>query len=450
MQIAVVGTGYVGLVTGACFSDMGHDVVCVDIDAAKIDALNAGRIPIYEPGLEELVRANVEQERLSFTTDMAAAVKKALVIFIAVGTPPTPEGKADLRYVLDVAKAVGTHMDGYRVIVDKSTVPVGTAKRVRQAVEDALTERGLTTEFDVVSNPEFLREGSAIDDFMRPDRVVIGCDDDRVRILMSQLYAHFAKDNRPIITMATESAEMTKYAANAMLATKISFINEVANICERVGADIDEVRNGIGADSRIGYSFIYPGIGYGGSCFPKDVKALVQTAVECGYDSPLLRSVDAVNEQQKQSLIAKMMTYYRGKLSGKRFALWGLAFKPETDDIREAPALVIIRRLLEEGAQVVAYDPKAAHETQRELGDLPGLRYAEGHYEALPGCDALIVATEWSFFLNPDFNKIKAELNAPVIFDGRNIYDPAFMQLIGFDYISIGREPILEHSKTVA
>jgi UDPglucose 6-dehydrogenase len=450
MRIAVVGTGYVGLVTGACFSDMGHNVTCVDIDADKVQKLREGQIPIYEPGLEELVHANAEQGRLDFTTDIQAAVEKALIIFVAVGTPPTAEGKADLRFVMEVAKSVGQHMNGFKVIVDKSTVPVGTADKVRAAVNGELEKRGATHDFDVVSNPEFLREGQAIDDFMRPDRVVIGSDDERTRILMTQLYANFAQVSRPILTMSTKSAEMTKYAANAMLATKISFMNEIANVCERVGADIDDVRNGIGSDSRIGYSFISPGIGYGGSCFPKDVKALAQTAHEVGYPTPLLTAVDDVNEQQKCSLLEKMQTYYRGDLSGKRFALWGLAFKPETDDIREAPALVMIDKLVAAGASVRAFDPKAMEETEKDLGRMAAVEYVEHYYDALEGCDGLIVATEWSFFRNPDFDRVTETLKSPVIFDGRNIYEPALMRTLGFDYVSIGREPVFGHSAAPA
>jgi UDPglucose 6-dehydrogenase len=446
MKIAVVGTGYVGLVTGTCFSDLGHDVTCVDINEAKVNDLRAGKIPIYEPGLEELVHANAEQGRLKFTTNIREAIEECLVLFVAVGTPPTPEGKADLRFVLQVATSVGEHMNGYKVIVDKSTVPVGTAAKVRQAIQDALDVRGAKFEFDVVSNPEFLREGSAIDDFMRPDRIVIGCDDERTRILMNQLYAHFTQIDRPILSMSTESAEMTKYAANAMLATKISFMNEVANICERVGAHVDDVRNGIGSDNRIGFSFISPGIGYGGSCFPKDVKALVQTADEVGYSAELLKSVDTVNEQQKLSLVEKIKTYYRGQLKDKCFAVWGLAFKPETDDIRESPALVIIEELVGAGAKVRAHDPKAMQETEHALGKRDNVEYVANYYETLDGCDALIVATEWPFFRNPDFGRIRGALSTPVIFDGRNIYDRDMMRIMGFDYFSLGRAPIFAHS----
>lgn len=446
MKIAIMGTGYVGLVSGTCFSDMGHDVICVDVDTAKIQALAAGHIPIYEPGLEELVRRNVQQGRLSFTTDSAAAVQKSLILMIAVGTPPRADGTADLQHVMAVARDIGRHMTGYRIVVDKSTVPVGTAAKVRQTIQAELDKRKADHQFDVVSNPEFLKEGAAIDDFMKPDRIVIGCDDVRTGVLMKELYASFARDARPILTMSTRSAEMTKYAANAMLATKISFINEIAGICERVGADVDDVRNGIGSDSRIGYRFIFPGIGYGGSCFPKDVKALAKTAQEAGCQTRLLDAVDAVNEGQKRCLLDKMRMYYRGNLEGKQFALWGLSFKPETDDVREAPALVMIDELLKAGAQVRAYDPKAMHETRRVVGPRKGLTYADNHYAVLEGADALVIATEWAFFQNPDFERIRGLLVAPVIFDGRNIYARELMRLYGFDYVSIGREPVFADS----
>lgn len=450
MRLAVMGTGYVGLVTGTCFSELGHDVICVDVDKAKIDALNNGEVPIYEPGLKELVQINREHGRLTFTTDAASAVDQSLVIFIAVGTPPQEDGTADLRYVLDVARTVGEHMNEYKVIVDKSTVPVGTAEKVRATTQGALDKRNVSFEFDVVSNPEFLKEGAAIDDFMVPDRVVLGSDNERTFALMKELYSHFAKNNRPIICMSTESAEMTKYAANAMLATKISFINEVATICERVGANVDDVRNGIGSDSRIGYHFIYPGIGYGGSCFPKDVKALRNTAREVGIEAKLLTAVDEVNELQKSSLLEKIRTYYRDQLEGKTFAMWGLAFKPETNDIREAPALVMIRELTAKGAKVRVYDPKAMQESQEELTGVEGVIYCDSNYDALNGSDALIVATEWSFFLNPDFARMAGQLNTPVIFDGRNIYSPEIMDRNGFDYFSIGRQPVLAFSSKSA
>lgn len=446
MKLAIAGTGYVGLVSGTCFSDLGHDVLCVDIDEKKIDALNGGHVPIYEPGLEEMVHTNVEQGRLHFTTDIQRAVEESLVIFIAVGTPPQEDGTADLQYVLNVARAIGKYMNGYKIIVDKSTVPVGTAEKVRAAAREELDKRGVTHEFDVVSNPEFLKEGAAIEDFMNPDRVVIGCENVRVRALMEEIYANFARNGRPIVAMSTASAEMTKYAANAMLATKISFMNEIAGICEKVGADVDDVRKGIGSDSRIGYRFIFPGIGYGGSCFPKDVKALIQTAREVGVDAKILPHVDAVNERQKRVLLDKMALYYRGQLAGKRFALWGLAFKPETDDVREAPALVMAAALLEAGATVVAYDPKAEAQTLLHLGAHDRMIYSPQYYDAVEGCDALLIATEWPFFRNADMARLKRTMKAPVVFDGRNIYSRAHMEDMGFDYFSIGRDPVLAHS----
>lgn len=446
MKLAVIGTGYVGLVSGACFSELGHDVICVDVDERKIDALKKGVIPIYEPGLEEMVLENRQQGRLSFTTDTQYAVEESLLIFVAVGTPAKEDGTADLKYVLSVAADIGKYMNGFKIVVDKSTVPVGTSVKVKAVIDEHLAKRGASHEFDVVSNPEFLKEGAAIDDFMNPDRVVIGCNDDRTLILMRELYAHFARNSRPIITMSPESAEMTKYAANAMLATKISFINEVANICERVGADVDDVRRGIGSDSRIGYRFIYPGIGYGGSCFPKDVKALVQRAREVGFEPKLLASVDTVNEAQKLTLLEKIRLYYHGDLAGRRFALWGLSFKPETDDVREAPALVMVRALTDAGAFVQAHDPKAMDEAKRELGSLDNVSYYPQNYDALEGCDALIVATDWPPFKSPDFDRIKKLLKAPVVFDGRNLYTPSFMKTFGFDYFSIGRDPVFAFS----
>lgn len=450
MKIAVIGTGYVGLVTGTCFSEVGHDVTCVDIDAAKIEALRFGRIPIFEPGLDEMVALNVEQGRLSFTTDLKAAIERALFVFIAVGTPPLEDGTADLKHVLAAARSIGEYMNGYKIVVNKSTVPVGTAEKVRNTVEAALRERKVRYDFDVVSNPEFLREGCAVDDFMNPDRIVIGCSDCRTEVLMKELYASFIRDGHPVLTMDTTSAEMTKYAANAMLAMKISFINEIATICERVGANVEEVRNGIGADSRIGYQFIFPGIGYGGSCFPKDVQALVSTARGAGHEPRLLNAIEEVNRAQKSSLLQKICAYYNNDLAGKRFALWGLSFKPETDDVREAPSLLIIDSLLKLGAEVQAYDPKAVREAQRYLGPREGVTYAEDSYSALQGCDALLVVTEWSYFKNPDFDRMKSLLNAPVIFDGRNIFSTDFVKMLGFDYFSIGRAPVLAYSQARA
>ncbi len=446
MNLAIVGTGYVGLVTGTCFSEMGHDVTCVDIDEAKVEGLNNGVIPIYEPGLDEMVATNVEQGRLSFTTNMKESVEEALFAFIAVGTPPLEDGTADLQYVLSVARAIGEHMNSYKIAVTKSTVPVGTAEKVREAIQGALDERGVDHEFDVVSNPEFLREGSAIDDFMNPDRIVIGCEDPRTLALMKELYNSFANDGHPIIAMTTTSSEMTKYAANSMLAAKISFMNEVSAICERVGADVEDVRLGIGADNRIGYQFINAGIGYGGSCFPKDVKALISTAKGAGHTPILLDAIEAVNEYQKRTLVAKVVDYYDGKVAGKTFAIWGLSFKPETDDTREAPALVIIDTLLKAGARVRAYDPKGIEETKVYLGEREGLFYASSNYEALEGCDALLLVTEWSYFRNPDFHRVKKLLKDPVVFDGRNVYSPESMKIFGFDYFAVGREPVLAYS----
>ncbi|HRK35533.1 MAG TPA: UDP-glucose/GDP-mannose dehydrogenase family protein [Candidatus Hydrogenedentes bacterium] len=450
MRIAVIGTGYVGLVTGTCFSEVGHDVTCVDIDAAKIEALRFGRIPIYEPGLDEMVALNVEQGRLSFTTDLKAAIERALFIFIAVGTPPMEDGTADLKHVLAAAGSIGEYINGYKIVVNKSTVPVGTADKVRNTIEAKLRERAMRLDFDVVSNPEFLREGCAIDDFMNPDRIVIGCSDCRTEVLMKELYASFIRDGHPVLTMDPMSSEMTKYAANAMLAMKISFINEVATICERVGANVEDVRNGIGADSRIGYQFIFPGIGYGGSCFPKDVQALVSTAKGAGYEPKILNAVEDVNNEQKSSLLRKLMAYYNHDVAGKRFAIWGLSFKPETDDVREAPSLVLIDALLKAGAEVQVYDPKATRETQRYLGPREGITYAEDSYSALQGCDAMLLVTEWSYFKNPDFDRMKALLNSPVIFDGRNVYSTELMKTLGYDYYSIGRPPVLAHSQAWA
>ena len=442
MRLAVAGTGYVGLVSGACFAELGHDVICVDIDEKKIEALKAGHIPIFEPGLDELVRINVEDGRLSFSTDLEDAIKRSLMIFIAVGTPPLPDGTADLRAVFEVARQIARHMDGYRIIVDKSTVPVGTARRVAAVVREELTRRGEEYEFDVVSNPEFLKEGAAIEDFMNPDRVVIGCGNVQVRVIMEELYSHFARNARPIIIMSPESAEMTKYAANAMLAAKISFMNEMANICERVGANVDDVRNGLGSDSRIGYRFIFPGIGYGGSCFPKDVKALVQTAREVGRNAALLQAVEDINEEQKRCLIERIMGYFGGDVAGKTIGIWGVSFKPETDDVREAPAILIIRALLDSGAVIRAYDPKASEPAAKALGPSGNLHFVERYYDCAEGCDALVLCTEWSFFRNADMERVKGLMKTPVVFDGRNIYRPEKMAKIGFDYFSIGRMPV--------
>jgi UDPglucose 6-dehydrogenase len=442
MKICVIGTGYVGLVAGTCFAESGNDVVCVDVDADKIEGLKKGAIPIYEPGLKELVLRNSEEGRLTFTTDLAAAVKGSLVNFIAVGTPPGEDGSADLQHVIDVARSIGRHMESFKIIVDKSTVPVGTADRVRQAVADELAARGVSLEFDVVSNPEFLKEGAAIDDFMKPDRVVIGSDNVRTAELMKELYAPFMRKQNRLIVMDIRSAEMTKYAANAMLATKISFMNQIANLCECMGADVAAVREGIGSDSRIGYDFLFPGVGYGGSCFPKDVKALVKTAEGCGYDFVLLKAVEEVNERQKLVLPQKIAAHIGDKgsptpLAGKTIALWGLSFKPRTDDMREAPSVVIIERLLKMGAIVRAHDPVAIKEAIKLFGDR--VEFSNNPYEILQGADALAIVTEWNEYRNPDFDKIKSQLRRPLIFDGRNLFQPERMEAAGINYFPIGR-----------
>jgi UDPglucose 6-dehydrogenase len=437
VKIAVVGTGYVGLVTGTCFAESGNEVICVDTDASKIERLKRGEIPIYEPGLEEMVRRNAREERLRFTTEIADAVAAARVVFIAVGTPPGEDGSADLQYVLQVARDVGRLMTEPTVVVNKSTVPVGTADLVRAALRDELGRRGVDVAFDVVSNPEFLKEGNAIDDFMKPDRVIVGCAEARSAELMKELYAPFVRTEHPILIMDVRSSEMTKYAANAMLATKISFMNSVANLCERVGADVDMVRKGIGSDSRIGYSFIFPGAGYGGSCFPKDVQALCRTGRQYDYPLDLLEAVEAVNYRQKQVLFRKLAAAFDGKLAGRTVAVWGLAFKPNTDDMREAPALVVIEELLAAGAAVRAYDPAAMHEAGKLLGDR--ITYCTRSYDALEGADALVIVTEWHDFRHPDFERMKQLLRRPLVVDGRNLYDPARMRQLGFEYHSIGR-----------
>ena len=441
MKVCVIGSGYVGLVAGACFAESGNNVVCVDIDQAKIDGLNQGVVPIYEPGLKELLQRNVAEKRLTFTTDLAAAVRGSLICFIAVGTPPDEDGSADLRHVLKVATAIGEEMDGYKVVVDKSTVPVGTADKVRAAIMAALGRRGTSFEFDVVSNPEFLKEGSAIEDFMKPDRVIIGTDNVRTAELMKELYAPFMRKNDRVIVMDVKSAEMTKYAANAMLATRITFMNQMANLCERLGADVAAVREGIGSDSRIGYDFLFPGVGYGGSCFPQDVQALIRTSAESGYELSLLRAVEAANQAQKQVLGEKIRSYFatQGKatLAGLTVAVWGLAFKPRTDDMREAPALVLIDELLAAGARVCVYDPVAMPVARQRLG--ARVSYAENAYEALSGAAALAIVTEWNEFRRPDFDRMRELLAAPVIFDGRNLYEPQRMAERGFHYAAMGR-----------
>jgi UDPglucose 6-dehydrogenase len=432
MRIAIIGTGYVGLVAGTCFADSGNDVVCVDIDERKIHMLQAGEVPIYEPGLEELIRKNAREKRLSFSTDLAAAVGPSQVVFIAVGTPEGESGDADLQYVLAAAEQIGRAMRQYTVVVDKSTVPVGTADKVREAISKVTK-----VEFDVVSNPEFLKEGAALDDFLKPDRVVIGADSERSRKVMGELYAPFVRTENPIFYMDTRSAEMTKYAANAMLATRISFMNDMAALCEKVGADVDFVRKGLGADRRIGYPFLFPGVGYGGSCFPKDVKALVAIGREYGLELDLLRAVERTNERQKKLLVNKAVKHFGGSVAGRTFGVWGLAFKPKTDDMREAPSLEVIEGLLGKGAKVVAHDPVAERSARRYFGDR--IRYAELPYDAVEGVDALFIVTEWNEFRHPDFERMKSLMKTPVIFDGRNIYDPVRMRELGFTYLGIGR-----------
>jgi UDPglucose 6-dehydrogenase len=436
MNITVIGTGYVGLVTGVCFADSGNDVLCVDVDKAKVDTLLSGGVPIYEPGLAELIARNREDKRLDFTTDVRRGVEHGEVIFIAVGTPMSTTGHANLSYVFTVAKDIGSHMNGYKVVVDKSTVPVGTADKVREIIAAQTSQ-----EFDVVSNPEFLKEGTAISDFMKPDRVVVGGDSKRAMAIMRELYEPFLRTFHPLIEMDVRSAEMTKYAANCFLATKISFINEISNLCEKAGADIGAVREGIGADRRIGYDFLFPGVGYGGSCFPKDVQALIHTGGELGADMRLLTAVEEVNAAQKASLVQKMLGHFgaaarEGGLVGKRIALWGLSFKPQTDDMREAPSLVIIERLIALGAKVRAYDPEAMGEARKALGD--AIEYATGMYEALEDADALVVVTEWNEFRRPSWSRIKAAMKGQAIFDGRNIYAPKRVRAEGFEYYGMG------------
>ncbi|MEK8025562.1 UDP-glucose dehydrogenase family protein [Pseudaquabacterium rugosum] len=442
MKITVVGAGYVGLVTGACLAEMGNHVVCLDVDPRKIEMLQRGEIPIHEPGLDKVVQRNAAAGRLSFTTDMQAAVAHGTLQFIGVGTPPDEDGSADLQYVLAAARNIGRHMTDYKVIVDKSTVPVGTADKVRAAVADELKARGVDLAFAVVSNPEFLKEGAAVDDFMRPDRVVVGSDDERATLLMRAVYAPFMRNKDKLQVMDVRSAEFTKYAANAMLATRISFMNELSRLAERVGADIEAVRRGIGADPRIGTHFLYAGTGYGGSCFPKDVKALVRTGREYGVELQVLQSVEDANERQKSVLVDKVKARFGDDLTGRTFAIWGLAFKPNTDDMREAPSRVIIDALLEAGAKVQAYDPVAREEAQRVLTGRAGLAFAADPHAALEGADALLIVTEWGEFRNPDFDGIKAALKQPVIFDGRNLYDPALVASFGLDYLSIGRPAV--------
>jgi UDPglucose 6-dehydrogenase len=439
MKITVFGSGYVGLVTAACLADVGNRVVCMDIDAEKISKLQQGIIPIFEPGLEGMVKENKAAGRLKFTTDVKEAVAHGVFQFIAVGTPPEENGSADLRHVLAVAESIAEHMADYRIVIDKSTVPVGTADKVKAKITEVLARRGEAIEFDVVSNPEFLKEGAALNDFMRPDRIIIGVDNPRAAELLKALYGPFNRSHERIITMDVRSAELTKYAANAMLATKISFMNELANLAEYLGADIEQVRQGIGSDHRIGYSFIYPGCGYGGSCFPKDVKALERTAREQGYHAELLNAVENVNNRQKNRLFEKISKYYQEKLEGKVFALWGLAFKPDTDDMREAPSRAVIESLCRAGATVQAYDPEALAEARRIYGDNPHLKLCTSPQAALENADALVIVTEWKEFRSPDFDELSRSLRDKVIFDGRNMYEPAFVRRSGLDYHAIGR-----------
>ena len=432
MKIAVVGTGYVGLVTGTCFSETGNKVTCIDIDQSKVDKLTSGEITIYEPGLEKIFLRNLKEGRLKFTTNLAEGVKDAEIIFLALPTPPGEGGAADLRYILGVAGELGNILTDYKVIVDKSTVPVGTAEKVQLVIA-----KNFKGEFDVVSNPEFLREGVAVDDFMKPDRVVVGTRSERAKKVMSDLYAPFVRQGNPVIFMDEKSAELTKYAANSFLATKISFMNEIANLCEKLGADVDMVRRGIGSDDRIGKRFLFPGIGYGGSCFPKDVQALIMSSEEANYDFKILKSVEAVNEAQKLQLMPKILKYFGNDIKGKHFALWGLAFKPNTDDIREAPALYLIDALIAAGATVTAFDPEAMPNIKKSIGDK--IKYAESQYGALVNADALVIATEWSEFRTPDFDVITSMLNNKVIFDGRNLFEVKFIKEMGYHYESIGR-----------
>jgi UDPglucose 6-dehydrogenase len=440
MKISVVGTGYVGLVSGTCFAETGVNVTCVDIDEKKIKNLNNGIIPIYEPGLEDIYKKNAEKGRLLFTTNLKDSLEDSDAIFIAVGTPPDEDGSADLKYVLGVAREIGKHIDHYMVIVTKSTVPVGTAVKVKAAIQGELDKRGADISFDVASNPEFLKEGSAVEDFLKPDRIVIGTESKRAQKVMQRLYKPFLLNGHPILFMDITSSEMTKYAANSMLATKISFINDIANLCEIVGADVDSVRKGIGSDARIGHKFIYPGTGYGGSCFPKDVQALIRTADAHNYSLDILKAVESVNYRQKSVLFNKINTHFKGNLKGKRFAMWGLAFKPKTDDMREAPSLVIIEKLLDAGASVVAYDPVAMEESERILGNK--ITYAKDEYDATIDADALIVVTEWSEFRQPNFRVLDKLMKNKLIFDGRNIYDPEELAEKSYTYYAIGRKTV--------
>jgi UDPglucose 6-dehydrogenase len=440
MKISVIGTGRLGLVSGTCLAEVGNDVLCLDVDPAKIKTLNEGGIPIFEPGLLDMVRRNVAAGRLHFTTDEDRAVQHGTMQFIAVGTPPDEDGSADLQYVVAAARNIGRRMTDYKVVVDKSTVPVGTADKVREAIADELKRRGVEVPYSVVSNPEFLKEGAAVEDFMRPDRIIVGASDDQAVNFMKALYAPFQRNHERLVVMDVRSAELTKYAANAMLATRISFMNELANLAETLGADIEMVRQGIGSDPRIGYHFLYPGCGYGGSCFPKDVKALIKTAADKGYHLKVLGAVEDANDAQKLVLPAKVKARFGNNLKGKHFALWGLAFKPNTDDMREAPSRAIVADLIAAGATIAAYDPVAMHEAHRVFGDEPSIRLADNPLAACEGADALLIATEWKEFRSPDFEAIRKALKTPAIFDGRNLYAPAFVREQGLEYFAIGRK----------
>jgi UDPglucose 6-dehydrogenase len=444
MRVTIFGSGYVGLVTGACLAEAGNHVVCVDVDAGKIERLNRGELPIYEPGLDALVKRSAEAGRLTFTTDIAQGVAHGLFQFIAVGTPADEDGSADMRYVLEVARSIGAHLTEYRIVIDKSTVPVGTADRVKAEIQKALDARLSSVEFDVVSNPEFLKEGAAVEDFMKPERIVVGTDNPRTAELLRTLYEPFNRNRDRMIVMDTRSAELTKYAANAMLAAKITLMNELANLAEHVGADIEQVRLGIGSDPRIGYHFIYPGCGYGGSCFPKDVKALVASAAAVGYQAAMLQAVETVNQRQKHVLFAKIERFFAGDLAGKVIAIWGLSFKPNTDDMREASSRVLMEALWAAGAKVRAYDPVASDEARRIYGENAQFALCASAEEALEGADALAILTEWREFRSPDFDAIKAALRNPVIFDGRNLYDPSLLRRVGFRYFAIGRGDSLQ------
>jgi UDPglucose 6-dehydrogenase len=439
MKVTTIGTGYVGLVTGACLAEMGNHVVCLDVDRRKVEMLQAGGIPIHEPGLEQIVQRNAAAGRLQFTTDVDQAVRHGTILFIAVGTPPDEDGSADLKYVLDAARSIGARMTDYKVVVDKSTVPVGTADQVRECIAEELRRRGVAVEFAVVSNPEFLKEGAAVEDFMRPDRIVVGSDDERATLMMRALYAPFNRSQDRLMLMDLRSAEFTKYAANAMLATRISFMNELALLAERVGADIELVRRGIGSDPRIGFQFIYAGAGYGGSCFPKDVKALVRMGQSQGLKLNVLTAVETANQRQKQVLVDKVRARFGDDLAGRRFAIWGLAFKPDTDDMREAPSLVVVDELMRRGAEVAAYDPVAIDEARRVFGARERLAFAPSAEAALEGADALILVTEWKEFRTPDFDRLKQALRQPVVFDGRNLFDPALMRALGIEHYGMGR-----------